>query len=255
MDTALPGYRIIARVHTPPATLFISDLHLDGTQPQSIARLEAFLEGSARDAAALYILGDLFETWVGDDDDDPARERACRALRAYTGAGHACYVCQGNRDFLLGAGFCRRTGCELLGDPTVIDLNGEAALLTHGDALCTGDTAYQRLRSLVRDVRWQRRMLRLPLTVRRALASAARAGSRNHTRMTADDIMDASPAAIAAALRACGTRLLIHGHTHRPGVHEFEFDGGTARRYVLGAWHEQGSCLRCEPGRIGLETF
>jgi UDP-2,3-diacylglucosamine hydrolase len=234
-------------------TLFISDLHLDGANPAAIAQFEAFLAGPARAAEALYILGDLFESWVGDDDDDPDRLRVCQALQQLSGAGIACHVCHGNRDFLLGAGFAERTGCRILTDPVIIERYGERVLLTHGDLLCTGDTSYQRLRSVVRDPGWQRRFLRLPLATRRMLADAARDGSRAHTGMVAADIMDASEAAVNDVLRACRLRTLIHGHTHRPGVHEFNLDGAPALRYVLGAWYEQGSYLRWDA--LGFELM
>jgi UDP-2,3-diacylglucosamine hydrolase len=237
------------------STLFVSDLHLDGCLPAAITQFESFLQGPARAASALYILGDLFESWVGDDDDDPDRARVCAALRALSDAGVACHVCHGNRDFLLAAGFEQRTGCRMLADPTVIDLYGERVLLTHGDALCTADTSYQRLRSVVRTAAWQRRFRRLPLATRRLLADAARAGSRAHTGMMAAEIMDASEPAISDVLRACGVRVLIHGHTHRPGVHEFSVDGATARRFVLGAWYEQGSCLSRDAHGFQLLTL
>jgi UDP-2,3-diacylglucosamine hydrolase len=237
------------------STLFISDLHLDGGYPAAIAQFESFLAGPARAAEALYILGDLFESWVGDDDDDPDRLRVCQALRQLSRAGVACHVSHGNRDFLLGAGFAARTGCRILADPVIVEHYGERALLTHGDALCTGDTAYQRLRSVVRDPGWQRRFLRLPLATRRALADAARDGSRAHTGQVAAGIMDASEAAVIGVLRACQLRTLIHGHTHRPGVHQFELDGAPARRYVLGAWYEQGSFLRWDAGGFELLTL
>jgi len=235
------------------STLFVSDLHLDAALPAAIAQFEAFLAGPARSAEALYILGDLFESWVGDDDDDPERARVCTALRALSTAGIACYLCHGNRDFLLGRGFEQRTGCTIIADPLLIDLHGERVLLTHGDALCTDDASYQRLRSTVRSPAWQRRFLRLPLATRRRLADAARAGSRAHTGMIAPQIMDASEAAVLAVLRACGVRALIHGHTHRPAIHELLIDGASARRYVLGAWYEQGSVLRRD--RSGYELL
>jgi UDP-2,3-diacylglucosamine hydrolase len=237
------------------STLFVSDLHLDSALPAAISQFEEFLLGPARGADALYILGDLFESWVGDDDDDAGSERVCAALRAYGNTGVACYACHGNRDFLLAAGFGRRSGCRIIPDPTIVDLYGERVLLTHGDVLCTADHAYQRLRSVVRTDSWQRRFLRLPLATRRHLAAAARAGSRAHTGVVAPEIMDASDLAVAAVLRASGLRTLIHGHTHRPGVHEFTLDGLPARRYVLGAWYEQGSYLRCTPGRYELLTL
>ena len=225
-------------------TLFVSDLHLDAAFPAALAQFDSFLQGPAREAEALYILGDLFETWVGDDDDDAQRAGVCMALRALSDAGVACHVCHGNRDFLLGSGFAQRTGCALLADPAIIDLYGERVLLTHGDALCTADLPYQRLRSVVREPAWQRRFLRLPLSTRRVLAEEARAGSRAHTGMAAAGIMDASEEAVVRAMSACGVRKLIHGHTHRPAVHEFLLDGARAQRIVLGAWYEQGSCLR-----------
>jgi UDP-2,3-diacylglucosamine hydrolase len=237
------------------STLFVSDLHLDSALPAAIAQFEAFARGQARGAEALYILGDLFESWVGDDDDDAGRARVCAALRELTAAGVACYACHGNRDFLLAAGFEQRSGCRVIDDPTIIDLYGERVLLTHGDLLCTGDHAYQRLRSVVRTAAWQRRFLRLPLATRRQLADAARAGSRAHTGMAAPEIMDVSEPAVMAALRAAGVRRMIHGHTHRPGVHEFGLDGASAHRYVLGAWYEQGSCLRCSTDGYELLTL
>jgi UDP-2,3-diacylglucosamine hydrolase len=237
------------------STLFVSDLHLDAALPAAIEQFEAFARGQARGAEALYILGDLFESWVGDDDDDAGRARVCAALRELTAAGVACYACHGNRDFLLATGFEQRSGCRVIDDPTIIDLYGEPVLLTHGDLLCTGDQAYQRLRSVVRTPSWQRRFLRLPLATRRQLADAARAGSRAHTGMAAPEIMDVSEPAVLAALRAAGVRRMIHGHTHRPGVHEFALDGASAHRYVLGAWYEQGSCLRCAPDGYELLTL
>ncbi len=226
------------------STLLLSDLHLDGTLPAAIAEFESFLNGPARAAEALYILGDLFESWVGDDDDDPDRARVCRALLALSKAGVACHVCHGNRDFLLATGFEQRTGCRILPDPTIVEHYGERVLLTHGDALCIDDTAYQRLRRTVRASAWQHRFMRLSLATRRMLADAARAGSRDHTGAMAPEIMDANQEAIAAVLRSCRVHTVIHGHTHRPASHAFNVDGVPALRVVLGAWYEQGSYLR-----------
>jgi UDP-2,3-diacylglucosamine hydrolase len=237
------------------STLFVSDLHLDAAFPDAIAQFEALLAGPAREAEALYILGDLFEAWVGDDDDDPGRERACAALRGLAATGVATWVMHGNRDFLLGRGFEQRTGARLLADPTVIELGGERVLLTHGDALCTADVSYQRLRAIVRRPRWQRRMLRLPLAARRLLSAAARAGSKAHTGRVADHIMDVNPAMVAASLAAAQSRTLIHGHTHRPGIETVQVEGGAARRIVLGAWYEQGSLLRHDDRGFELLTL
>jgi UDP-2,3-diacylglucosamine hydrolase len=236
-------------------TLFISDLHLDAGEPAAGAQFIDFLSTRAASAEALYILGDLFETWVGDDDSDPYRDRMCAALAALGERGVACYVMHGNRDFLFQSGFARRTGARLIADPIIVDLYGEQALLTHGDALCTADRPYQLLRGVVREAHWQRRFLHLPLTLRRALAEQARQGSQRHTQRTARQIMDADQGAVAACMRACAVRTLIHGHTHRPAVHEFELDGRPARRIVLGAWHDHGSVLAWGPEGFRLEEL
>lgn len=234
------------------ARLFVSDVHLDVSAPEATAQFLAFLRDEAAQSEALYILGDLFEAWVGDDDADAAKERICLGLKALVRGGVPCFVMHGNRDFLLGRGFCERSGCELLDDPVVAALDGEAVLLTHGDALCTDDHAYQELRSVVRDPAWQRRFLALPRERRELLADEARAGSRRHTTRTVPYIMDVNAAAVTAAFRAGGVRRMIHGHTHRPGIHAHEVDGVSAERLVLGAWYEQGSYIRCEAGRYEL---
>jgi len=236
-------------------TLFVSDLHLDALEPAAGAQFIDFLRERAATADALYILGDLFESWIGDDEQDAYAGSICQALHQLSARGVPCYVMHGNRDFLLQRGFEQRSGARLLCDPVLVDLYGERALLTHGDALCTGDRSYQMLRGVVRRPSWQRRFLGLPLSVRRALAQQARAGSRRHTQRADADIMDVEPAAVAAAMRACGVRLLIHGHTHRPAVHDFELDGMPARRIVLGAWHDQGSCLAWQRDAFRLEAW
>ena len=223
--------------------LFVSDLHLDSAAPAAVALFLEFLRGEARACAALYILGDLFESWIGDDDDDDTRRRVCEALRGLTQAGIACRLQHGNRDFLLGSGFITRTGCELLADPVTLQLGAKRVVVSHGDALCTGDIAYQRFRSVVRRPAVQRGWLALPLSVRRALATGIRQRSRQQTRQKASDIMDVTPEAVVALLRASGADILIHGHTHRPGVHLLEVDGRERLRIVLGDWHEQGSLL------------
>ncbi|MGH8259948.1 MAG: UDP-2,3-diacylglucosamine diphosphatase [Steroidobacteraceae bacterium] len=237
------------------ATLFVSDLHLDASAPQAIEQFLGFLTEHAAGADALYILGDLFEAWIGDDDPEPARARVCAALLALTSGGVPCFVLHGNRDFLLGKGFSRRTGCVLLPDPIVAELGGERVLLTHGDALCTGDRSYQELRSIVRDARWQQRFLALPLAVRSRFAERARAGSKVHIARAIPYVMDVSPQAVAAAHRASGARRIIHGHTHRPGVHETALDGAPAHRIVLGAWYDQGSYLIVDGGRYELREL
>lgn len=239
----------------PAGTLFISDLHLDPGDPALLRQFLAFLETDASGADALYILGDLFEAWLGDDDPDPLARRVVAALRALAGAGVPCFVMHGNRDFLIGERFCRESGATLLEDGTVVDLYGERVLLMHGDALCTDDLGYQRLRRIVRNpaVRWILR--RLPLERRRALARRLRAGSRAHVGATAPEIMDVNATAVAAAFRDAGVRALIHGHTHRPAIHEFILDGAPARRIVLGDWYAQGSVLEWSSQGFELRTL
>jgi UDP-2,3-diacylglucosamine hydrolase len=237
------------------ARLFVSDVHLDADAPQATEQFLDFLASHAASAEALYILGDLFEAWVGDDDQDEQKQRVCAGLKSLDRRGVACFALHGNRDFLLGAGFSARSGCRLLSDPVVAQFDGERVLLTHGDALCTDDHAYQELRSLVRTSAWQRRFLALPRSHRELLADEARAGSRRHTARTVPYIMDVNEAAVAAALRAARVRRVIHGHTHRPGVHDLELDGAPAQRIVLGAWYEQGSYLSYERGRYELREL
>ena len=237
------------------ARLFVSDVHLDAQAPQASAQFLEFLGTEAARAEALYILGDLFEAWVGDDDRDPGNERVCQALRALSSSGVACFALHGNRDFLLGTGFSERSGCRLLSDPVIALLEGERVLLTHGDALCTDDHPYQELRSIVRDPAWQRRFLSLPRGSRELLSREARAGSRRHIARTVPEIMDVNGGAVTAALRAARVRRMIHGHTHRPGVHDLEVDGEPAQRIVLGAWYEQGSYLKCDRGGYELREL
>lgn len=235
--------------------LFVSDVHLDASAPEAVGQFLEFLQTHATQVQALYILGDLFETWVGDDDSDAAKARVREGLRALTARGVGCFLLHGNRDFLLGREFCRSTGSRLLADPVIADLDGERVLLTHGDALCTDDHSYQELRSIVRLPEWQRRFLSLPLADRESLANAARAGSRQHTSRTIPQIMDVNPDAVAAAFRATGVRRIVHGHTHRPGMHATTVEGEPAQRIVLGAWYEQGSYLVNEKGRYELREL
>jgi UDP-2,3-diacylglucosamine hydrolase len=230
---------VSARSHT----LFASDLHLDSEAPWAIDAFLKFLGGEARGAEALYLLGDLFEVWVGDDDDNADNSRACAGLAALSASGVAVYALHGNRDFLIGESFESRTGVKLLPDPVKLDLYGVPTLLSHGDVFCTEDTSYQELRSIVRQSRWQRRFLSLPLESRRELANAARAGSKAHTGRTIPTIMDVNAGAVLRAMQATRTTRLIHGHTHRPDIHELSLDGTRAERVVLAPWYEAASCL------------
>jgi UDP-2,3-diacylglucosamine hydrolase len=226
------------------ATLFISDLHIDASCRPIIRQFTEFLQTQARGADALYILGDLFDSWVGDDAPDAGQSAAIAAIKSLTASGVPCFVMHGNRDFLLGTRFCADTGARLLPDPVMVTLYGEPVLVMHGDALCTDDHAYQRLRATVRDADWQQQFLALSVAARRALAGAARTGSQAHMASMEDAITDVNADSVAATLRAAGTSILLHGHTHRPGMHSLSVDGRECTRIVLGDWHNQGSLLR-----------
>ncbi len=236
-------------------TLFISDLHLDPDRPDITSQFLEFLDGEARSAEALYILGDLFEVWVGDDDPEPEKRRAVAGLKRLTDLGVPCFVMHGNRDFLLGSRFAGETGCRILADPTIVHLYGSRVLTTHGDVLCTDDVSYQRLRTTVRDLGWQSMFLALSVEQRLALASEARAGSKEHVSSMSAEIMDVNPGAVEIAMRTASVTLLLHGHTHRPKVHDLVVDGKPAQRIVLGDWHDQGSVLRWNERGFDLVTL
>jgi UDP-2,3-diacylglucosamine hydrolase len=237
------------------ATLFISDLHIDASRPPIVGQFLDFLQTEAAGAAALYILGDLFESWIGDDAPDAAQSAAIAGLRALTASGVPCFVMHGNRDFLLSQQFCAMSGAQLLPDPVVVTLYGEPVLVMHGDALCTDDRAYQRLRATVRDPDWQRQFLALSVEARRALAGAARAGSQAHTAAMEHAITDVNAHSVAMALRGAGTSTLLHGHTHRPAIHALEVDGRPRTRIVLGDWYDQGSVLRWDSSGPELQSL
>lgn len=237
------------------STLFISDLHLDASRPQISALFQDFLRGEARDADALYILGDLFESWIGDDDDAELATQISAELRALSDAGVPVFFMHGNRDFLLGSDFATRSGITLLKDPTMIDLYGEKALLMHGDTLCTDDHAYLKFREQVRNPIWQQNFLAQPLAARREFAARARTESQRHTASAKPDIMDVNTKAVDAILHEHGVHRLIHGHTHRPFVHGLKVDGETAARIVLGDWYEQGSVLRVNADGMKLSQL
>jgi len=228
-------------------TLFISDLHLDGARPDITAQFLDFLDREARRAQALYILGDLFEAWIGDDDPDPDKRRVLQGLRSITSAGVKTFLIHGNRDFLIGKRFCRETGVELLDDGTLIDVYGRRVLLMHGDLLCIDDHAYQRLRRIVRNPIVQFVLRRLSLRQRQRLAERMREGSKEHIKsmdIAAPQIMDVNQDEVRRTYERYGVDCIIHGHTHRPAVHEIQNDGHKAVRIVLGDWYEQGSVLR-----------
>lgn len=235
--------------------LFASDLHLEPGRPEITRQFLEFLEGPVAGAGALYLLGDLFEAWLGDDVPGPLGAEVANALSAVTARGTAVYVMQGNRDFLLGDGFCARAGATLLPDPVIVSHAGGRALVTHGDALCTADGAYQRLRSLVRDPEVQRAFLSLRAPARRALATEARAGSRAHLAEAGQYITDVEPSSVETVLREAGVDVLLHGHTHRPGIHRLTVDGRDCTRIVLGDWHAAGSYLRWDTRGFELVTL
>jgi len=237
------------------ATLFISDLHLDPARPDITSQALAFLESEARGAEALYILGDLFEAWVGDDDPEPEKRRVIAALKRLTDGGLPCYFMHGNRDFLVGAGFAQASGCTLLQDPTIIELHGTRVMLMHGDTLCTDDHEYQAFRKMVRNPDWQRVMLAKPLAERLALARHLRETSAASMAGKPMEIMDVSQDAVIAAMREHEVYTLLHGHTHRPAIHRFEADGQEAVRIVLGDWYTQGSALAWDADGYVLQTL
>jgi len=235
--------------------LLISDLHLEEERPDITRAFLHFLATRARQAEALYILGDFFEVWIGDDAMTPFQQSIADALRALSERGTRIYLMHGNRDFMLGKGFCRAAGCTLLGDPSVVELGGERVLLMHGDSLCTRDEGYMRLRRLLRNPLSLFILRNLPLSTRRKLARKLRNKSRTQTRMKASDIIDVTPELIPRVLAEHGVRTLIHGHTHRPATHELEVDGRPARRIVLGDWDQQGWALQADESGFQQAPF
>ena len=235
--------------------LLIADLHLEEERPDITRAFLHFLGGRARGAEALYILGDFFEVWIGDDAISPFQRGIAQALRQLRDSGTAIFLMHGNRDFLLGQAFCREAGCTLLNDPCPVNFNGETVLLMHGDSLCTQDLDYMRLRRILRHPLTLWILRHLPLNIRHRLARALRNGSRDQGRIKAQHITDVHPPEVPRVMAAQGVRTLIHGHTHRPAVHELEIDGQPARRIVLGDWHEQGWALQVDANGFQLAPF
>lgn len=229
-----------------PPILFVSDLHLDDARPQATAAFQRFLAGPARDAQALYILGDLFEAWLGDDDDSALAAAIGGALHALAERGVHLYFLRGNRDFLLGPDYAARCGMQLLPDPCVVMLHGTPTLLMHGDLLCTADRDYQRFRAMVRAPQWQTQFLAQPLAARAAFAASARQASQAHQQGLSETITDVEPAAVTQVLQRYGIERLIHGHTHRPAIHALDLAERAGQRIVLGDWYTQGSVLRID---------
>ena len=229
---------------------FISDLHLDDARPGVTQALEGFL-AARRDAEALYILGDLFEYWIGDDDDSALVRRVANMLRDYSEAGPKLCLMHGNRDFLIGERFAARVEAELLDDPTVLEAQGQRLLLMHGDSLCTRDEEYQNFRRMARSASWQQSVLSQSLEARRDMATHLRKVSQDAGSRKADDIMDVTEREVERVMREHDCNTLIHGHTHRPARHEDR--AGT--RWVLGDWEQTGWYLELRDGELTLSEF
>ena len=244
------------------STLFVSDLHLDPARPEITALFLRFLQREAASADALYILGDLFEAWVGDDDPSSTGQQVADGLRRLADAGVPVYFVHGNRDFLVGQDYAGRAGMRILPDPTVVSLYGKPVLLMHGDLLCTDDHAYQAFRAQTRDPHWQAMFLAQPLAARQAFAAQARQASMSRQqdmidgdRASFEAVTDVNPQAVEATLARFGVATLVHGHTHRPAMHAVRIGDREGRRIVLGDWYEQGSVLRVSPGHCDLQAL
>ena len=242
-----------------PRTLFVSDLHLSAERPQATDRFESFVRDAAG-AAALFVLGDLFEAWIGDDelqapDGDPVARRVASALAGLATAGTVVHLMHGNRDFLMRAGFAAACRARLMVDPSVVPLGDDAVLLLHGDTLCTDDLDYQAWRTVSRSEGWQQVFLARPLAERREIMGRLRERSRESIRDKPAVVMDAHPAAVEAAFRRHRVRRMIHGHTHQPARHEHVVDGRTCERWVLPDWYGDGGYLEAVDGRFELVRF
>ncbi|HBV38108.1 MAG TPA: UDP-2,3-diacylglucosamine diphosphatase [Erwinia sp.] len=236
-------------------TLFIADLHLCEEEPAITAGFLAFLRRDARQADALYILGDLFEAWIGDDDPNPLHATVAAALDELRLAGVPCFFIHGNRDFLLGQRFAKSCGMQLLPEVQRLELYGQPLLIMHGDTLCTDDEGYQRFRRKVHQ-RWlQKLFLALPLVLRQRIAGKMRASSKQANRSKTLAIMDVNARAVSQTMSRYQVQSLIHGHTHRPAIHSLTVNGLPAERAVLGAWHTEGSMIRVTMAGTELIAF
>lgn len=237
------------------ATLFIADLHLSNEEPAITAGFLHFLQHQAVHAEALYILGDLFEAWIGDDDPNPLHAQVAGALKALSASGTPCYFIHGNRDFLLGKRYARAAGMKLLPEVRVLELHGHRLVILHGDTLCTDDHNYQRFRRRVHH-RWlQQLFLALPLRLRLAIARRMRADSQRANTGKPAAVMDVNLSAVRQMITSCRAQWMIHGHTHRPAVHSVVTRTGESQRVVLGAWHQQGSLIRVDARGVELVEF
>ncbi|WP_339721803.1 UDP-2,3-diacylglucosamine diphosphatase [uncultured Paraglaciecola sp.] len=238
-----------------PFTYFISDLHLSADREDINHCLFEFLHEKAVQADALYVLGDLFEVWIGDDDQNSFTLSIAKAFHALSQSGVPVYFIHGNRDFLIREPFAKQAGFKILPEQVVIDLYGEATLIMHGDELCTKDIDYQRFRKKARSWWWPRIMLSLPLATRRKLAIKGRAASQQKQSKLSADIMDVTPEEVLNTMQKFAVKRLIHGHTHRPAIHELVINSQAAQRIVLGDWYEQGSVLKVSKDHIELTSM
>lgn len=218
-------------------TLFISDLHLDASRPDITAAFERFMSQVAPNSEALYILGDFFEVWIGDDDHNDFNQKIIELLKTYSDSGKKLFFMVGNRDFLIGNEFIGQCGATLLNDPTAIDLYGTPTLLMHGDSMCTKDAEYMAFRQQARSPEWQQQLLAQPIEARRAIAKQLREQSKSMSSMKAEDIMDVTPEEVIREMQEHQATRMIHGHTHRPDRHQVELETGVGERIVLGDWY------------------
>jgi UDP-2,3-diacylglucosamine hydrolase len=245
-----------AHADSMPPTLFISDLHLSPARPEIVQTFHALVDGPVADAATLYIIGDLFDAWLGDDQlRDPLAASVAKALSRRASAGTTIHVQRGNRDFLLGQRFAAASGATLLPDAVVADLYGIRTLIMHGDQLCTDDVDYQRFRAFWQDPTHRRRAEALPYLLRRGIAGLLRAGSRRAMSGKSEAIMDVNAAAVEAAFLEHDVTRMIHGHTHRPARHALHVAGRAMERWVLADWYEAGSYLRVDASGCTAVTF
>jgi len=235
--------------------LLISDLHLEEARQDITHGFLGFLQQQASKAKALYILGDFFEVWLGDDAMSPFAKQIAQALKRLSQSGTSIFIMHGNRDFLIGERFCRETGCTLLADPSLVQLNGKPVLLMHGDSLCTQDTGYRRLRFWLRNPISLWLLRHLSLSLRLKLARKLRKESRSQTAIKAREITDVTADEVQRVMQKNGVQTLIHGHTHRPATHVFKLNNQSAKRIVLGDWDKQGWFLQVDDNGFNQHSF
>jgi UDP-2,3-diacylglucosamine hydrolase len=237
------------------ATLFISDLHLHESRPQITRAFFHFLHTQAKNAEKLYILGDFFDAWIGDDDDSPLNVEVAHELKKLNDSGTQIFLMHGNRDFLLGERFAQQAGAKTIAEYSKVDLYGQPTLLLHGDSLCTDDTEYMAFRQQVRSPLWQQQILAQPLAARRLLAAQLREKSQAMNSLKAEDIMDVNQAEVIRVMQDADVKRLIHGHTHRPARHALTINGETAERIVLGDWHDKGWAIYVDENKTELISW